>query len=123
MGNPKTIKLDGDTYVKQSEIQQPAEKVDGMEYVIIRCINAGVHAGYLKSRNGKEVVLLNSRRIWFWKGAASLSELAMSGPAQPKECKFTVPVNEITLTEAIEIIPCSQKGKESIEGVWLWKKN
>jgi len=91
------------------------------EYVIIRTYSAGVHAGYLKERNGKEVTLKNSRRIWYWDGAASLSQMAVDGVSKPENCKFAVVLPEIILTEAIEIIPCTEKAKTCIEGVKEWK--
>ncbi len=50
-----------------------------MKYVICRTNSAGVFAGFFESRNGKEVVLRDARRIWRWSGAASLSQLAMEG--------------------------------------------
>lgn len=65
------------------------------KYVIIRTINAGVHAGYLKKNNKDSVILTESRRIWSWSGAASLSQLAIYGPGKPKECKFAVKLPEI----------------------------
>jgi len=118
MQNPKEIQINGATYVLQNSI---AKNEDGLDYVIIRTYSAGVHAGYLKSSMGKEVELVNSRRIWYWKGAASLSQMAVDGVSCPKECKFSVPVPMITLTEAIEIIPCSEDAQRSIEGVPVWK--
>jgi len=45
-----------------------------LKYVLVRTQSAGVFAGELESRNGQEVVLLNARRIWYWDGAASLSQ-------------------------------------------------
>jgi hypothetical protein len=90
-------------------------------FVIIRTHSAGVHFGYLKSRNGKEVTLTKSRRVWYWKGAASLSQMATDGVNVPKECKFTVEVESITLTEAIEIIPCTEKAKTNLQNVPVWK--
>lgn len=45
------------------------------KYVIVRTYSAGVFAGNLKSRNGKEVELTDARRIWRWAGAASLLSL------------------------------------------------
>jgi len=90
-------------------------------YVIVRTYSAGVFAGNLVVRNGKEVVLSNARRIWYWSGAASLSQLAMEGTSDPKKCKFPCPVNLITLTEAIEIIPCTEIAENSIKGVEEWK--
>ena len=91
------------------------------KYVVVRTYSAGVHAGELVSQKGKEVTLKNSRRIWYWKGAASLSELAMSGVKCPNECKFSVPVTQIVLTEAIEIIDCSKNGEKNIRAVPEWR--
>lgn len=91
-------------------------------YVIVRTRSAGVHAGELISRNDMEVELKNARRIWYWDGAASLSQLAMEGVSKPENCKFPCEVTKITLTEAIEIIPCTPKAQNSIQGVPIWKK-
>lgn len=90
------------------------------KYCIVRTYSAGVFAGTLKSREGKEVVMTDARRIWYWDGAASLSQLAMSGTSKPQNCKFPEPVNEVCLTEAIEIIPCSEQAIESIKDVKIW---
>lgn len=92
-----------------------------MKYVIVRTYSAGVFAGFLKSRKGQEVVMTKARRLWYWKGAASLSQLAEDGVTCPNECKFPTPVKEVTLTQAIEILKVSKKGRKSIEGVPVWK--
>jgi hypothetical protein len=92
------------------------------KYVIVRTYSAGVFAGYLESRNGKEVVLTDARRIWYWKGAASLSQLAVDGTSKSSECKFPVAVSRVVLTEAIEILDVTPKGKESILSVSVWKE-
>jgi hypothetical protein len=92
------------------------------KYVLVRTYSAGVHVGILKSRNGKEVTLTNARRIWYWEGAATLSQLAMDGTSKPENCKFPCAVNEILLTEAIEIIPITDKARESIASVNVWTK-
>ena len=90
------------------------------KYVLVRTYSAGVFAGTLKSRNGKEIELINSRRIWYWSGAASLSQLAMEGTSDPENCKFPCEVNYTLLTECIEIIECTEKAKESIKNVKIW---
>lgn len=90
-------------------------------FVIVRTYSAGVHAGIVESREGKEITLLNSIRIWYWSGAASLSELAAKGPKNPKQCKFGVPVPRITLTEAIEIIECTPEGVKAINDTPSWE--
>lgn len=90
------------------------------QYVIVRTYSAGVFAGNIKSRDGKEVILTEARRLWYWKGAASLSQLATEGVKCPKECKFPCEVAEITLTEAIEIITATEAAKASIASVPVW---
>lgn len=89
--------------------------------VIIRGDRSGIEFGELVEYKGQEVTLKNARRIWYWDGAASLSQLAKDGTAKPDECKFTVTINSITILDAIEIIPCTDKAIESIEGVEEWK--
>lgn len=92
------------------------------KYVIVRSDRAGVFAGTLKEKNGNEVVLTNCRRLWYWDGAASISQLAVDGTTAPNNCKFTIPVEEIALFGVIEIIPCTEKAKISIGGVSIWKR-
>ena len=90
-------------------------------FVIVRTYSAGVHFGTLDSRKGKEVVLKNARRAWYWKGAASLSQMAVESVKCPTECKFSVPVATITLTEAIEIITCTPGAKKNLMEVFEWR--
>ena len=122
MTQPKVISIDGVNYIKESDIKQTAEKLDGMKYVIIRTQNAGVFAGYLKEKVGETVTLKNARRLWFWSGACSLSQLAMEGTKKPSECKFPCEVDTIELTQVIEIADATQKAKESIASVPVWKQ-
>jgi hypothetical protein len=88
--------------------------------VIVRTYSAGVFAGVLKSRKGREVVLTNARRIYHWCGAATLSQLSVEGTSKPDECKFPCAVPEVTLLEAIEILPLSEKAKASLDSVKVW---
>ena len=92
-------------------------------HVIARTYSAGVFAGTIKSRDGKEAVLTDARRIWFWDGAASLSELATKGTSKPSGCKFPAPVPEVLLTEVIEIIPTTEIARKSIDEVPTWTKH
>jgi hypothetical protein len=91
-----------------------------LPYVIVRTYSAGAFAGELVSRKGKEVVMRNARRLWYWAGAASLSELAVRGTSKPSACKFPAAVPSITLTEAIEIIDVTQDARNSIAQVPVW---
>ena len=96
--------------------------VKSKKYVIVRTYSAGVFAGELESRSGQEVVLLNARRLWYWAGAASLSQLATDGTSKPKDCKFPCEVSRVELMQVIEIIDTTEKAKESIKGVPVWKQ-
>lgn len=79
--------------------------------VIIRTYSAGVHFGTLVSANGKEVHLKQARRVWSWEGAFTLNAVAVNGV---RSAKMPVSVPEIFLTEAIEIIPCSEKAAKQL---------
>ena len=120
----KTININGVEYVEKSAVAQTmATSTDGLQYVCIRTYSAGVHCGYLKERNGKEVVLVNARRIWKWAGAFTLSELAIKGVTKPEECKFACVVPCIYLTEAIEVIPMTEEAMNSIQAVHDYECN
>lgn len=88
---------------------------------IIRGDCSGVFYGQILKREGHEVTIRHCRRLWYWSGAASLSQLAAEGVKNPRDCKFTVTVDELIVLDAIELIPCSDKACESIDGVRVWK--
>lgn len=83
------------------------------QYVVVRTFSAGVHVGVLAKRAGKEVTLTGARRIWSWRGANTLSEIALHGVGSGS--RLSEPVPEITLTEAIEIIPCTDAARANLE--------
>lgn len=89
--------------------------------VIIRGDRSGVFFGTLAEKNGTEVRLRDCRRLWYWDGAASISQLAVDGTSNADGCKFTVTVDEIIITDVIEIIPCTGKAIKSIEGTKVWR--
>lgn len=89
--------------------------------VVVRTYSAGVFYGVLVSKNGKEVELKNARRLWYWDGAASLSQLSQEGVSKPENCKFPCEVPSVFLTEAIEILPLSDVAKQSLDSVEIWK--
>ena len=116
------ITINGITYVKEGAYVEAAKSLNGMPYVIVRTYSAGVFAGYLEKREGKEGTVLQARRIWYWDGAASLSQLAVDGPQKPQNCKFPIALDSITLTEIIEIIPCTAIAQKVISEVPVWKQ-
>mgnify|MGYP001172933750 CR=1 FL=1 len=117
------ISINGVSYVpKGSESSEPAVNLNGVPYVIVRTYSAGVFAGYIESRNGQEVVMRKARRIWYWDGAASLSQLAMEGTSKPEKCKFPCEVDKVELLNVIEILTVTKKAEKSIKGVKVWKQ-
>lgn len=90
------------------------------KYIIVRTHSAGVFAGTLVKKDGKEVTLKNARRLWYWSGGASLSQVAMEGVKRPDDCKFPCEVDSVTLTEAIEILDVTEKARKNISNVPVW---
>ena len=101
--------------------KKAVKKSNSLGYVIVRCRDAGVHCGEYVRHSGREVVLNNSRRIWYWAGAASLSEIAVHGCKNPASCKITLAVPAVTLLEACEIIACLPAGEKFLREAGPWK--
>jgi len=117
--NIEELEVNGVKYIRKDAVAKP----DLSKQCIIRCQNAGVFCGEIVEKNlsTRTVKLTNARRLWYWAGAASLSQMAVTGTSKPNECKFPVAVPEIELTEVLEIIPCSTTAAESINKVPVWK--
>jgi hypothetical protein len=102
-----TIKINEIEYVRKDSVTLVADKKDGLKYVIIRADRAGVFAGYLESITdtvaGRVAIMRECRRLWYWSGAASLSQLALEGTKRPNDCKFPAELPEIRLKDVIEI--------------------
>jgi len=120
MSKLKEITLDGDRYVLASE-SAAAKNLNGLEYKLFRGDRSGVFAGYLQSISGKTAVVLEARRIWYWTGAASISQLAIDGTNNPGSCKFPEAVSKIQLTDVIEVLDVTEKARKSIDSVKIWK--
>jgi hypothetical protein len=117
------LTVNGKKYVLADSVKEnaKAESKDGLEYKLFRGDRSGVFAGYLKSLNGKEAIVLDCRRIWYWTGAASISQLAIDGTNNPTNCKFPEAVSKMQLTDVIEVLDVTAKAKASIDSVKIWK--
>ena len=91
------------------------------KYVVVRCDRAGVFAGVLEEQEGQQVVLRGARKLWRWYGATETLQIAAEGVKRPKDCRFTIEVDSITLTDAIEIIPTTAEAEANIKAVPVWK--
>lgn len=90
-------------------------------YAIVRTEAAGVFAGFLQRLDGTEATLRDARRLWYWAGAASLSQLAVSGTSKPAACKFPAPVSRVELRGVIEVLDVTSLAQSSIEEVAIWR--
>lgn len=123
----ENIVINGVEYVPASSVQQnmKAKDLKGMKYVICRTSSAGVFAGYLEKQwvegGLKLAILQNARRLWYWVGAASLSQLSVDGVSKPGDWKFPCEVDSVELSNVIEVLPVTQKAKDSITSVKVWE--
>ena len=96
-----------------------------MNKVIIRSDRAGVFYGELVKQEiaGDKLMvqMKNARRVFYWNGAASLSQLAIDGTKRPNDCKITLSVDTITVMGVIEIIPMTDKAAKNLDSVRAWK--
>ena len=123
--NQNSIFINQIEYVPKSSQTQGKQSIKGLPFVIIRTYSAGVHMGYLKAKEstlaGMEVELIESRRLYSWSGALTISELALLGTSKPDQCKFTCILPSIFLV-AIEIVPVVEEAFKSLTSVKIWKQ-
>ncbi len=122
MNKPEKITIDGVEYIRADK-NKLADEVDGMTYSVVRTHSAGVHIGYVKEfgvKNPQHIKLINSRRLYDWNGACSLSQVAMNGVDPSSRIAITLP--EIELTDVIEVIPCSNEAAKFFMDAKPWKK-
>lgn len=94
-------------------------KIDKNRKYIIRCDRAGVFYAEIAERRGDEVDLINARKIHYWQGAAAVQQIAIDGVDVRSRLTITVP--SMTVMQAIEIIPCSEKAIANLDGQREWK--
>lgn len=96
----ETIALNGKKY---------REVIEQGDRVLVRARNAGVHVGTKKYRDADVLVLTNANRIWRWRGAMTLSEVATKGVNRSEYTRIAceVPEIELTCSDVCEVIPVS----------------
>ena len=122
--NSDSVYINGTEYVPKSKSVELLNK-EGKRCVLIRSYAAGVHFGFLEKEEftqaGKVVTLIDSRRIWYWEGAASLSQLAIEGVKNPDKCKFSVSVPKNEIVNIIETIDLSIESYNQLSQIKEWK--
>ena len=90
--------------------------------VLIRSIGAGVFFGTLVLERytpaGKVVVLENSRRIYSWSGAASLSQVAQAGV---KGGRIAMPEPLKEVVSVVETTPLSESAIYNLKNQPIWR--
>ena len=118
----ETMTVDGVEYVRADSIQSAqAPTHDGMQFAIIRTVDAGVHAGWVKIEEAGYIVLVDSR--WLYEFYAdNLFALAQEGSTAPEKCNYANPIPELRISENYSVIPFSEKGLKSFRQVGPWRK-
>lgn len=91
------------------------------KYYIVRAKDAGVFFGQIERRNEHEVEMKNVRKLWCWSGASAVEQLAVDGVKKPKDCKFTIFVNQMVIADPIQIIHCTDRAEKILKEVEAWK--
>ena len=91
------------------------------KYYIVRAKDAGVFFGQIERRNEHEIEMRNVRKLWYWDGAAAVEQLAVDGVKNIDSCKFTVFVDQMIISDPVQIIPCTEKSEKILRAVKEWK--
>ena len=118
----ETMTVDGVEYVRADSIPSAqAPTHDGKQFAIIRTVDAGVHAGWVKIEEAGYIVLVDSR--WLYEFYADyLFALAQEGSTAPDKCNYANPIPELRISENYSVIPFSEKGLKSFRQVGPWRK-
>ena len=107
--------------VSESKAETLASHLYG-KVCMFRTYSAGVHFGTLAAKNGQECLVKNARRVWYWKNACSLSQLATDTTSSLSDSQIAVEVSEIVLDQVIEVIPMTETAVSHLKGAPVWKK-
>ena len=120
MDEPETMKINEVEYVRKDSLQN----IDMSNVSLVRTRNSGVRVGTVESRDATTVTLKNSRRIWRWRGARCLSQLAMEGcdvTSDKTRISMLLPTLELTASDVFEVIPMSEKAASIVMEAIAWK--
>lgn len=99
--------------MKTTKKPRAAAQKKSVKIVVVRTVYAGVHIGELIIVKGQSVTLANARRLWRWRGANTLHEVAIHG-VEDGYTRLSEPLPTIELTTAIEILPVSKAAVPSL---------
>lgn len=98
--------------------------MEKVQKYILRSPDAGVFYGEMINEidSSRIAKLSNVRQIWSWEGAATLMQLSKTGSLKPDKCRITVAVNEMTICNVSEIIPCTEEAMANLDAIPEWKE-
>lgn len=100
-----------------------SEGIEMSNFVLVRTESAGVHVGIVKDYNDETgvITLTQSRRIHYWKGACSCTEIALNGIADTADSRIALILPIIKLRGWIEIIPMTKKAAKCLMEAPTWE--
>ena len=90
------------------------------EYVIVRSNLAGVFFGILIDKVGNELTLAKARKFFYFSGANTVEDLAHQGALNVNECKLTVEIETIVISDFDQLLPCSENAITQIKTIPTW---
>ena len=103
------------SYAPEAELGTVAAKKHPFigRHCVVRTYSDGVHVGTVAYASGTEALLTNARRIWQWKGAFTLNEVAINGIESSSRLSNSVP--EIYLSQYISMVPTTELARKSYD--------
>ena len=92
------------------------------KHVIVRSHMAGVFFAILKEKNGQELILQKARKFYRFDGANTVEDLADKGSSNPVGCKLTVEIDEMIISEYVQMLPCTKKAIDNIKKIKVWSR-
>jgi hypothetical protein len=92
-----------------------------LPYVVVRDHRSGVYAGRLEHHNqiAKTAILLDARKIWFWKGRLDTGDIALRGVGEGSKMVDPVPKKE--LNEVVDISHTTPAGETALKEFPSWR--
>lgn len=90
------------------------------KHVIVRSHEAGVFFGILIAKKGTEITLKNARKFFRFSGANTVEDIATKGALNVNDCKLTISVSEIVISNFVQILPCTKKAIDQIKKIPIW---
>lgn len=91
------------------------------KHVIVRSNMAGIFFGILAKKNGQELTLQKVRKFYYFSGANTVEDLAIQGALNPDNCKLTVEVDELVISDYVQILPCTKAAINNNKNIKIWK--